>query len=302
MFRRDFLPALLAGAGSLARAASNFDRSRLSIFTDEIGTLDAAIAFARQYRLQYVELRAYRPRPDREWRETRQRLDDAGLKVSFFNSALLKYTLPGTTAVKWEDFYENLYRAEGMTPEKLFARRDEDLDGALRAAEILGAPAIRTFAFWRVAEPGALTARLADLLGPMAERASRAKVALALENEFATNCGTTAETMAVLDRVPGLRLNWDPQNSVALGEKVYPDGLARIPVGRLANVQIKAEGLIGFGGAPKLDWAGIFTRLAAGGYRGCFGLETHTLKGPEVNIPASHDCLKAMLRLVGEAS
>jgi sugar phosphate isomerase/epimerase len=200
MVRRQFLGAFAAaGLPSASAKPAAFDRSRLSVFTDEIGSLESAIAFAREYRLRYVEVRAYRPRPDAEWKEVRRQLDGAGLRVSFFNSALLKYTLPGTTAVKWEDFYENLYRAEGLTPEKLFERREADLDTALRAANILGAPAIRTFAFWRTAEPASLTARLTDLLGPMTEKASRAGIHLALENEFATNCGTTAETVAVLN-------------------------------------------------------------------------------------------------------
>ena len=300
MLRRSVLPVLAAATGW--SAPTRFDRARLSVLTDEIGSLEAAIAFAQRYQLSYVELRAYRPRPEAEWRSIRRQLDSEGLRVSFFNSALLKYALPGTLPVKWEDFYENLYRAEGLTPEKLFARREAELEEAIRAAQILGAPAIRTFAFWRTADPAALRPQIVDLLAPMAETATRAGVRLALENEFATNCGTTEETVAVLRQVPALMLNWDPQNSVALGDRVYPEGRKQIPVARIANVQLKAEGLIGFGGAPRLDWPGIFTWLQKEGYPGRFGLETHTLRGPEINVPASHDCLKEMLRLVGETS
>jgi hypothetical protein len=63
---------------------------------------------------------------------------------------------------------------------------------------------------------------------------------------------------------------------------------------------MKAEGLIGPG--KQLDWTGIVAALERSGYSGVYGLETHTLKGPAINIPASHECLKAMLRLVGETA
>jgi sugar phosphate isomerase/epimerase len=295
MTRRSLIASVLAAP---AFAATRFDRSRLSVLTDEIGTLDEAIAFAREYRLKWVELRAYRPEPESHWRSVKAKLDEAGLGVSFFNSALLKYTLPGTTAVKWEDFYENLYKKENLTPDKLFAAREEALSQSIAAAKVLGAPAIRTFAFWRVADPKSVESRVIELLKPMAARCEREGLVLALENEYATNTGTTSEAMAVVAKTPGLALNWDPQNAVALGETADGASAARIPAARLANVQIKAEGLVGPGQA--IDWAGIFAALERNGYGGRFGLETHTLKGPEVNVPASHRSMKRMLELVHE--
>lgn len=288
-----------------ARAATRFDRSRLSILTDEIGTLDEAIAFAKEYRLKWVELRAYRPIPDAELKLTKKKLDDAGLGVSFFNSALLKYTLPGTVAVAKEDFYENLYKKEGLTPEKLYARREEDLKHAMHSAHALGVKRLRAFGFWRIADPASMRDRLVDAFAGMVSTAKKEGIEICLENEFSTNAGTTAETVAVLDKVPGLMLNWDPQNSVSLGDKVFPEGYAKLPKKRIANVQLKAEGLLGpgWGGdaTPKpVDWTGIFGALARDGYAGCFGLETHTLKGGEINVNASHRSMKKMLELVGE--
>jgi sugar phosphate isomerase/epimerase len=270
--------------------------------TDEIGTLDQAIAFARQYRLRWVELRAYRPFKPEDVRTMKAKLDDAGLGVSFFNSALLKFTIPGTTPVAKEDFYEMLYAREGLTPEKLWAQREETLKMSIDSALAFGARRIRAFSFWRVADPASVRTLIVDAMGAMAAAAKKAGVEICLENEFATNTGTSAETVAVLKQVPGLMLNWDPQNSVALGEAVFPDGYRLLPKARLANVQIKAEGLIGFpdGKGKPVDWPGIFAALAADGYSGCFGLETHTLNGPEINVPASHECMKKMLALCGE--
>ncbi len=303
MTRRQLLAAAIAALP--VRAASRFDRSRLSILTDEIGTLDQAITFAQQYKLSFVELRAYRPWTREELTATKKKLDAAGLRVSFFNSALLKYTRPGTTAVKWEDFYEDLYKKAGLTPEKMEATREQDLEWAIQSAKALGAPALRTFGYWRVADPGSQVEHLVSSLSRMVKQAAGSGVTVCLENELATNVATSAEAATILNRVPGLMLNWDPQNSANAGEaSVFPDGFAKFPRNRIANVQLKAEGLLGMdltGPANKIDWPGIFAALERDGYAGRFGLETHTLKGPEVNIPASHRSVRRMLELVHES-
>lgn len=297
--RRQLISAALLALE--ARAGNKLDRSRLSVLTDEIGTLDEAIAFAKQYRLKWVEIRAYRPKTQAELAEIHNKLDAAGLGVSFYNSALLKFTYPGTTPVKWEDFYENLYKKDGVTPEQLFARRDQDFRNAIDSAKALGAKRIRVFTYWRVADPSSMLPVFAKTIRTMTATAASHGIELCVENEYATNTGTTAETAALLQRVPGLKLNWDPQNSLTLGERgLFPSGYGQIPKGRIANVQIKSAGLIGPG--DSVDWPGIFRALERDGYAGCFGLETHTLKGPEINVPASHQCMKRLLELVGEAS
>jgi sugar phosphate isomerase/epimerase len=299
LHRRHFLATAL---GALqARAGQKFDRGRLSVLTDEIGTFDEAIAFAKQYKLKWLEVRAYRPKTAAELAEMKKKLDAAGLGVSFYNAALLKFTYPGTKPVKFEDFYENLYKKNGLTPEKLFAQREADLQGAIDSAKTLGVSKIRTFTYWRVADPSSLLPQLAETLQQMTAVAKKQGVELCVENEHSTNTGTTAETVALLKKVPGLKLNWDPQNSVSAGEKdVFPKGYHSLPKGVLANVQLKAEGLIGPG--EPLDWQGIFRTLEDDGYSGNFGLETHTLKGAAINVPASHKCMQKMLELAGERS
>ncbi len=292
--------ALSLTLAALPLRSASMDRTRLSILTDEIGTLDEAIVFAKHHRLKWVEIRAYRPASAATLKDMRRKLDDAGLGVSFYNSALLKFTLPGTAAVAKEDFYENLYAREGLTPEKLYAQRDDTLKRTIEAAHALGVSRIRGFTFWRVADPAALLPRLSEAYSGMVAEAAKSRIVLCVENENATNTATTAETVALLERVPGLQLNWDPQNSVSRGEKgVFPLGYSLIPKTRLANIQVKAEGLIGPGNP--VDWAGIFRALRKDGYEGCVGLETHTLKGPEVNVPASHKCMERMIELAGES-
>ena len=305
--RRAFLTLPAAAFAKKAR----LDRSRLSVMTDEVGrNLADAIGFAQQYRLRHVELRAepgagyYDMMPEGKLKAAKQQLDDAGLRCSFLNAGMLKYTLPGTKAVRSESFYENLWKSKGWTPELMWQGRLGTVRQALDAAQTLGCNQIRAFTFWRVQNPREVFPRLKDTLMEMGAIAAKRKCRILVENELACNMGSSAETaelLGLLKKSEGIALNWDPQNSVEYDtEGVYPAGFKLLPKGRIANVQIKAEGLIGPG--KKLDWAGIVKDLEKSGYKGLYGLETHTLKGPAINIPASHECLKAMLALVGETA
>ena len=122
--RRGFLAA--SAIAPCLPAADKFNRTRLSVLTDEVGrNLADAIAFARRYQLSWVELRAesgidyYDRMPADRLKKTASLLADSGLRVSFLNSALLKFTLPGTAPVRTEDFYANMYKSLGRTPEKI---------------------------------------------------------------------------------------------------------------------------------------------------------------------------------------
>ncbi len=299
MRRRDLLIAALA-AFPLS-AAAKLGRDRLSVITDEIGTFDEAIEFAKQHRLKWLEIRAYLPIPDAELKMMRRKLDDAGIRVSFLNSALLKFTLPGTNPLAPEEYYESLYRKAGLTPEKLYADREETLKHTIHSAQVMGVKLIRGFTFWRTAEPAKLLSRLAEAYQGMVETAKKQGITICVENEYSTNVATSDEVVALLNRVPGLMLNWDPQNSVRIGEKdAFPAGYAKLPKDRLLNVQVKAEGLIGPG--ESVDWKGIFQALNRDGYQGCIGLETHTHKSKAENIAASHRCIERMVEIAGEKS
>src|SRR5258708_11349049 len=56
-------------------------------------------------------------------RELRTMLSDSGLSVTVLDSSLLKCALPGTVAVKREDFYVKYLPKLGLTAEMLFRDR-----------------------------------------------------------------------------------------------------------------------------------------------------------------------------------
>src|SRR4051812_34950288 len=95
---------LLAAAASVPAlfAKSHIDRTHISAITDEIGTTPAeSIAFAKQYGLQWVELRAtpggkkeYTFLPEPEIKAAATELVNNGLHVSFLNTSLMKFQWP----------------------------------------------------------------------------------------------------------------------------------------------------------------------------------------------------------------
>jgi len=308
MTRRELFAAALAAA--VARGDSGSNVSHLAAINDEIGlTPEETISFAKQYGIQWLEMRgAQVPKklqycettPESALRDTRKRLSDAGIRVSALDSSLLKFTLPGTVSAKREDFYVRYFAELGLNDESLFRDRSEMLKRTIASAHALGTQNIRIFSFWRVEDPTPLYPRIADILAEMAEIARKEKCRLVIENETSTNVATSAETAEIMRLVPspGLGLNWDPQNSVALEPVPFPDGYAKLPKDRIANVHVKAEGLLG----PKhpLDWGAIMHALLQDGYTGKFSLETHRGHGPD-NVKASHDCMQKMVRLINSA-
>lgn len=305
MDRRRFLEL---AAAMPALAFGRLRRSQLTIIADEAAdSIDGWIAFAKQYRLEWLEMRAMRQDgasrmmdsvPAQELKPIAKRLSDAGIRVSFLNSTLLKYELPGTAAVRREEFYDNLHARQGLTPEILYRTRNDRLRRALEAAHALGTTKLRTFSFWRIDDPRKIFPRLVDVIGEMGRIAESEGGEILVETEMSTNIATTGEIRDLLAKLPSkaIGINWDPQNSLSLEPDVFPAGYERLPQKRIRNVQLKAEGLVG---DKPIDWAGIFARMGRDGYDGLFGLETHHGRGPE-NYRMSHICMKRMLRLAGE--
>lgn len=277
---------LLAGMAAAVRCGLP-----LSVVTDEVAfTEEEGFAFCRQYGLGYCELRnvpgskrGYWTLTGGEQKALAVRLRAEGVKVSFIDSGLLAAPLPGTAPVK----------TPGAAEAGRFAGRMEELDRVLELAVTVGAPAVRCFALRRVAEPEALFARIAEVIAPMAERAGKAGVKLALENESSCNVATTAELVAFAKLVPSrwFGLNWDPGNA-AHRELAYPDAYGLLPLGRLVNVQVKGKGILP-GGADPVDWAGILRALRRDGYAGPVGLETHTA----ARQADSHPAIRELIRL-----
>lgn len=289
-----------------ARLFAKLQRDRLTILADEAGPgPDQWIAFARDYKLKWLELRAVEQNGAAamldsmtvaELKPIAAKLRNAGIGVSFFNSALLKYDLPGTVAVRREDWYDKLYARQGLTSEGMYRDRNDRLKRAIAASQTFGCTKLRTFTFWRVAEPRKLYPRLVELLGGMADVAKAEGCQLLVETEFSTNIATSEEIRDLLAQLthPAIAINWDPQNSFIYEKDVFPTGYAKLPKARIQNVQIKAEGLFG---KNKMDWGAIFRALDADGYKGLFGLETHHGHGPE-NYKMSRQCMDEMIRLI----
>jgi len=297
-------------AGALCASAlwgKKLDRSRISVITDEIGkTADDAIAFARQYGLQWVELRSvpdtrkeYAFLPEPEVKAAAAALAANGLKVSFLNTSLLKFAWPGTAPVRRREETDEARTKREAVEKVRFERRLEDLKKAIYAAHLFGVDKLRVFTGVRVADPKSLYPRIAEVLGEMAFIAEKEKVYLLVENEGSCNVGTCSELVDILKLVPSkwVGINWDPQNGLAHKEVPFPDGYNLLPKKRLFNVQIKGKGIMP-DSPDRLDWKAIMQALDRDGYKGKLGLETHIFDG--TLIAASHVSTKEILRLIGE--
>lgn len=301
MTRREFLitPALAACA-----SATSIDRSRISAITDEVAPSPAeAIRFAQEFGLKWVELRAvpgsktyYQFLEEPQLRAAAKELADAGLRVSFLNTGLLKFPLPGTQPLRFRNESPEARAQRQARDQAQFERRMEELRQAIRAAHILGTDKVRIFTFTRVAEPLALLPRLVEILEPMVKVAEKENVRLLVENEGSCNVATCAEAAALMKLLPSkhLGINWDALNGAAHGETPFPDGYNLLPKERIGNVQIKGRSVLA--GPQRLDWAAIFQTMARDGYQGHFGLETHIF-GPEL-FQKSKECMAEILRIV----
>lgn len=295
-------------AGAVARADSGSKVSYLSAINDEIGMTRAeTFAFAKQYGIQFLELRAAQFPGKRRYcealdaaeiRELSKQLADNGLKVSVLDSSLLKCAYPGTVAVSREEFYTRYFAELGLSDEDLFRKRMEMLKRTIEAAHGLGAQNIRVFAFWRIADPSSILARVAEVLNEMGEVAAKEKCRLLLENETSTNVATSSESAEFLRLAPAMGLNWDPQNAIAYEPAPFPDGYAKLPKKRIGNVHVKAEGL--FGPKHPLDWGAIMHAMVGDGFTGKFSLETHRGHNEE-NVRVSRQAIEKMIGLVNAA-
>lgn len=292
--RRGVLCSAAAAASGrlLAFGGNRISPSRLAVLTDECAkTHDAAIEFAKQYDLRWVELRgvpgertSYFQLPDERLRSMARSFKDAGLRVSFLNTGMLKFHFPDKAPP------ERAARAQAA-----FDGRLDTLRAAIRAAHEFDVDKIRVFAFMRTEDPAASFPRVVDILGELAAIANKEGVNLLLENEPSTNGGSTEEVVKLCSLVgaSNFGINWDPFNDIAMKRVPFPDSYALIPREKLWNVQVKAKGLVV--GPDLLDWGAIFSGLAKDGYTGQVGLETHIFDG--TLIEKAHLSMKKLLEL-----
>ncbi|HVW85000.1 MAG TPA: sugar phosphate isomerase/epimerase family protein [Bryobacteraceae bacterium] len=311
MTRRELLAgsAGILAASRLQAFKSRITKAKISAITDEIGKTQAdAIAFAHEYGLQCVELRnvpetkkefAFLTEP--ELKRWASELEANKLKVTFLNTSLLKFTWPGTTPERMRKETDEQHAARMAADQKRWERRKEDVESAVRAANILGVDKVRVFTGTRVANPETtfpLIVRTMEELIPIAEKG---KVHLLIENESTQNIGTSVESKAIMELLPSktIGLNWDPQNALPLKEVPWPNGYAEVPKNRLMNAQIKAKGVIAES-PEKIDWKSIMEAMQKDNYQGHIGLETHIFDGRL--IEKAHESMRDILHMVGELS
>lgn len=310
MNRRKFVIGALTAAavGPSLSASSGIGRSRISAISDEIAdSPEGALAFAKQYRLQWLELRNvpgqksnYFFMEPAELKPHARSFADAGIRISFLNTNLLKFALPGTEPAGAHPEASEVRASRLAREQAMFDRRMEDVRKCLASAKILGCENVRVFAFLRTADPMALLPRVAEILNPMVKMAREEGVRLLVENENSCNVGKCVESAALLKLLPSpsFGTNWDAMNGAALDERPYPDGYALLPKDRIYNCQIKGKTILDT--PAHLDWGAIIAALSRDGYQGELGLETHYSHGPD-NIQRSHESMEAILRTVDAA-
>jgi sugar phosphate isomerase/epimerase len=255
---------------------------RLSVITDEIDpTLERALDVCDELGIDAVELRFLDfvhviDFPSSGLRTIRAELDRRGFTVSAIASPFMKCD-----------------RGEPQ---------DAVLTATLQAAEILGAPIVRAFAYWREGDPGAALPDAGRELHAAAERADAAGVTLALENEHECNVATSAEARAALDAAasPHLRLIWDPGNAAMLDPAAFTGlgGFEDIRE-RVAHVHVKdvtgsqewtriGDGIV--------DFAALLRHLDETGYDGYLSFETHYRRNGSGEL-ATRDCVAALREL-----
>lgn len=306
MTRRELLAAAGAACAIPLWAKARFDKSRISAITDEIGkTTDDSIAFAHKYGLTNVEIRnvpggkEYYTLPEAQIKADALRFQKEGLKVSFVNTGLLKFTWPGTEPVRRRPETPEQRERRVANEKARWDRRMEDLHKAIRCAQIMGCDKVRVFTGSRLQDPKSMYSRIAETIGgEMASVAEKEKVHLLIENEGSQNVGTAAELADVLKLIPSkwVGCNWDPHNAYGK-EAAYPEGYNNVPKKRLMNIQVKGKGIMP-SSPEKEDWKTIMQALEKDGYKGKIGLETHIFDG--TLIQAAHTSMEEIMRIVSE--
>jgi sugar phosphate isomerase/epimerase len=254
----------------------------LSVITDEIDpSLERALDVCADLEIDAVELRFLDGaqivdlRSD-ELAEIRSTLDRRGFVVSAIASPIMKCD-----------------RGE---------QQDAVLEGALRAAGILGAPIVRAFAYWREADPAAAIADAGEMLREAAERAHAAGVTLALENEHECNVATSAEARAALDAASSshLALIWDPGNAAMIDPTTFT-GLGGLEDIRHSVVHVHAKDVTAARewtriGDGIVDFAAMLAYLDDTGYEGYVSFETHYQRDGSGEL-ATRDCVAALREL-----
>jgi L-ribulose-5-phosphate 3-epimerase len=301
--RRELLASALAAPALLAK--NKIGHSRISAISDEIArSPEDAIAFAHRYGLKWLELRdipghkgeTYFLAEEDFLKRAARQFTDAGVGISFLNTNLLKFGLPGTEPVRRTPEAAEAREKRLAREAARFEQREQDLRKCIRSAQILGCRYLRVFTFSRVAEPETVFPRAAEVINTFSQIAEAEGVQLLVENETSCNVAKCSELAAFLKLVPSraVGINWDVMNGQSMKETPLPDGFSLLPASRIHNVQIKGRTILDY--PEKLDWAAIFKTLDQADYKDNVGLETHIFG--EIQVAKSHESMQAILKIV----
>jgi sugar phosphate isomerase/epimerase len=263
---------------------------KLAVVTDELSDdLETALELAADMGLRHVELRGVGgrrvPRLDSYWRRRLpQLLARFRMQVAAISPGLFKIPLPapvpeGFQVLRWQDREES---ARERRQEALFTdHRTALLEESLALAQELDCRIVVTFGVVKTPGTTPVPPAVVEALADAARRAERAGIVLALENEHICWADTGARTAALVRQIgsPALRVNWDPGNALAAGERPYPDGYAAVR-GLVAHVHVKdarrvTPDTVEWTTEGDIDWAGQLRALREDGYDGTLSIETH---------------------------
>jgi sugar phosphate isomerase/epimerase len=307
MTRRELLAAGAAGAIPAWGARSHFDKTRISAITDEIAvSTDDAIAFAHKYGMTNIEIRN-KPEARKEYFQLTEaeikadalQFKKEGLKVSFVNTGLMKFTWPGMEPARQRPETPEVRERRIANEKSRWDKRLEIVKQVIRCAHIMDCDKVRIFAGTRVADPKTVYSRIAETIGSeLAAVAEKEKVYLLLENEGSQNIATCQEMADIMKMMPSkwVGLNWDPHNAFGK-EEAYPAGYSLLPKKRILNVQVKGKGVMP-ASPEKQPWKEIMQALDKDGYKGKIGLETHVAR--DILIATAHGSMEEIMRIVRE--
>ncbi|MCC7518747.1 MAG: sugar phosphate isomerase/epimerase [Verrucomicrobiae bacterium] len=262
----------------------------LAIITDEVSQeLDKVLAFARDFRLDGLEIRsmfgrAFKDLTPTDLKQIRSRADASGLKLPCCASPVFKCEADQPAQVR-----EHI---------DIFKR-------SLDAAHALGSGLVRVFAFLRKNTPSTRDdlRHAADHFPPLIELARQAKVAIGLENEYTTMVASGAETRDFLAQLgdPSVGVVWDPCNIVFMpgSGDVVKDDYPRV-AGRVIHYHVKDAKKEGGRepqhcvelGQGQVDHPAQIAALKKEGFEGWISLETHwrqkALSAEEQHLPAGY--------------
>lgn len=308
MRRRELLGSL-AGVG-IGLAASRFGagakpastRFKLGFTTDEVTQdLEAALRFAREFNLRWVEIRNLWNRYVTETslddvKKAKALLDNYEIRLSVLDTALYKCSLPG------------FKQAGSRKDDHPWAEQGALLQRAIERAKILDTRFIRIFSFWDVVDPEEAFAAAVEHLQRAVDTARAFDQVLLVENVGGSLVETSAESARLLKAInsPHLGLAWDPSNAYCGGEKPFPEGYSFLDLKRVSHIHLRdARRSPQSGrcdwlpvGKGEVDNLGLLRALLKDGFDGTVSLETHYQRPDRNKERATRESLEGLLEVI----